>query len=290
MEDLYIMFCKSCGYQLDDNATVCPNCEQAKTEQPNAAVSQQEYPAAQQNFNPYQQVDPAYMINPVAQRYNGIFSDSLFLVSCICISISTVLGFISGSIDVLNILFTIFMWLTYSSAKSGRISATHLRRTSGAVYALRIIIWILVGVLGLAAIGSFAASGFLVSILSESSFGSDLDDIGYLLGGGGVVLSVVLLIAFLIVAAMAVLVNIFFYGNLHKLAKAFYISVETGNEQLPNIGVIKTLLLVFGILSGIGALGQLPSIAFIASAASAANYIILSVWLKKNFVKIGYSN
>ncbi len=282
------MFCKSCGYQLDDNATVCPNCEQAKAEQPNAAVSQQEYPAAQQDFNAYQQGNPAYTINPVAQRYNGIFSDTLFLVSCICVSISTVLGLLAGSVDVLGVLFTIFMWLTYSSAKSGRISANHLRKTSGTVYAVRIITWVLVGVLGLLAILSLAASGFLLSLLSTSSLGSDIDYIGHLLGGGGAILGVALFIGLLIAAAVAVLVNIFFYGNLHKLAKAFYISIETGNEQLPNIGIIKTLLLVFGILSGIGALGSLEYIpSFIASAASAANYIILSVWLKKNFVKIG---
>lgn len=280
------MFCEKCGCQLADDATVCTSCgaptqTQQNTAPRNDAGAQNGY-SDQQPYSAYQQpVQPVYPQNPVAARYNGIFTDTLFLVACICISAVAVFSVFSGSFDVFAILFTIFMWLVYASAKKGSISSKYMRFISGTVYALRICLWVAVGACGLAAIISLVLPTTIYDLISDVGY-------GYAALSMSSLISFVLCFVLLIFAAVIVVFNIFLYGPLHKLAKGLYTAVDTGIEQLPNIGAIKTWLLVLGILSGVGALFSISDsfLSFISEGAEAAAYIVISVWLNKHFVRV----
>lgn len=286
------MFCEKCGCQLADDATVCTNCgaptqTQQNTAPGNDAGAQNAYSAQQPNGAYQPPVQTAYPQNPVAARYNTLFSDALFLVACICVSVGAVFSVFSGSWNILSILFTIFMWLIYASAKNGSISSKYMRCVSGTVYAMRICLWVAIGIFGLCALICLFIPGVFANLLSEYNAFSSFE-YGFAALSLSSVLGFVLCFILLIVVAVLIVLNILFYGPLHKLAKGLYTAVDTGVEQLPNIGAIKTWALVIGILCGVGALINISNgfLSFVASGAEAAVYIVISVWLNKHFVRV----
>lgn len=282
------MFCKNCGAQLNDGAAFCTSCgaqTNAQTEQPEASAQPVNNAQPEQPFQPTMPVQEAAQFGAVSTmlgRFSAVFSDTLFLVICILVSANAAFSLFSGSINVLSVLFTIFLWLTYVGAKKGEISGKYMRYTSGTVFATYVVGWVVAGVCALGALISLASGGLIASILSEIS-----SDYSYALGSlfsGGI--GVLAAIIFLIVGAAIAVLNYFGVLTMHKLAKSMYMSVESGVEQLEKVDSAKTWMLVFGIVYGIGALGSVGDIkSFLAEGSLAAAYIVAYVWLGKNFVK-----
>lgn len=315
------MFCQNCGFNLDNNAAFCPNCGTAAPKpeaaapiaapvatpapeqtyaapQPTYAAPEQSYTAPQPTYTAPQQVFTGYAANPVTARFNSVFSDVLFLIVCILVSVSTLFSSIvvstnawgqtsaSFSPDVFGILFTIFLWMTYSSAKKGNINIKSLRSTSGTTFAMYIVVWVAVGLFGVCGIlllvAGNAVGGELMSGLVDE-MGSDaaiLYELG--LGSAGAAFTLIALIV-LLAAGILTVYNIFFYGALHKFAKSLYTSAQNGFENIQKANACGIWLLVIGILNAITSFGG-GFTGFIAGAAQAATYIILFVWIRKHFV------
>lgn len=304
------MFCQNCGFNLDDNAAFCPNCGNAvaKAEAPAPAAAPVATPAPEQTYAApqptYTAPQPTYaapqqvFLNPVTARFNAVFSDVLFMVVCILVTVSAVFSSFkvtttawggtstSFSPDVFGVLFTIFLWMTYTSAKKGNINVKSLRSTSGTTLAMYIVMWVVVGLLGLAGIlllvsGNALGSEFMDAIPSE--VGGAFAEIIYELGINSIdALFTLFAIIMLFIAGIFAVVNIFFYGSLHKFAKSLYTSAQNGFENIQKAKTCSTWLIVVGILNALSSFSG-GFAGFIAGAAQSATYIILFVWIKKYF-------
>ena len=116
------MKCKNCGFEYGEQYDYCPNCgTQNAVEQPTK-----------------QPVAEAVSLNPVADKVMSALKDSGFLVLCILMSISCVLS-LKGGFPLINILLTIFLWLTYADVQKGFANEKHLQSISGTVYASYVI-------------------------------------------------------------------------------------------------------------------------------------------------------
>lgn len=318
------MFCQNCGSNLDNNAAFCPNCgtaapkAEAAAPQPVAAAPvatpapeqtytapqqtytapQQTYTAPQQTYAAPQHVFTGYALNAVTARFNSVFSDVLFMIVCILVSVSTLFSSIqvstnvwggtstSFSPDVFGVLFTIFLWMTYASAKKGNINVKSLRSTSGTTFAMYIVMWVAVGILGLCGLlllvaGNALGGSIMGSLVDE--LGSDaaiLYELG--LGSAGAAFTLIAIVILLMAGVFAVF-NIFFVGGLHKFAKSIYTSAQNGFENIVNANSCSIWLLVMGIINVLGSFSG-GFTGFIAGAAQSATYIILFIWIKKYFV------
>ncbi len=225
------MFSPNCGQQADGYA-VCPNC----------GIQLGVAPAPQ----------PIFTGTAVAAKYNAAFSDKGFFVATLMFTIATVLS----GMSIIPLLMSIFMWVTYSNAKKGKLSDSYLRYTSGCIFAQRIINWVGIGLFLLFA----AAFGvFGVIALSEASYGYSSD---------ATALGITLIICAAMYAVCAVLMiieNIWFYGNAHKFAKSLYTDLQYGYESNHKVGAIRGWLIFFAV-SGILALVSIGGLVVIFMA------------------------
>ena len=95
-----------------------------------------------------------------------IFTTTLFLAICILTTISALLGFIGGTIDVISVLLAIAFWMLYSSAKNGK-ELSGFGLGIGTMKAMWIIGWIIAGV--------FAVAGVLVMFVPSSVVSTAVD-------------------------------------------------------------------------------------------------------------------
>ncbi len=290
------MFCPKCGQQNNDTSGFCSRCGaslHAQQSQPNPQSQQQGYQQPPQYTN-CPPVAPPPPPNAVVARYNSIFADDLFFIACICVTVAAAVPILFGSFNVLSILFAVFLWLTYASAKKNELNVKMLNYTSGCVLAQKIVGWVGVGMFGLLAVILFFAAVIGTGVSSAGFMYEIMDELPSQLYAltSGFAFSVVCVIGIfvaLFAAVVCALINLFIITPLHKLSKAFYDSAVTGCEQLPDIGRAGTLCLIMGIIDGISALSMLASLeigSFVASGGLAAAYILIYLWLKKCFVRI----
>ena len=315
------MFCQNCGFNLDNNAAFCPNCGTAAPKpeaaapiaapvatpapeqtyaapQPTYAAPEQSYTAPQPTYTAPQQVFTGYAANPVTARFNSVFSDVLFLIVCIFVSVYTLFasfvtttnayGYTSTefSVNIFGILFTIFTWMAYASAKKGNINIKAIRGISGTILALSIVLWVAIGIFGvcgllLIAAGDAVGDDLMSELVSTINIDAELI---YNLGIRSIEeIFIFFGVLFLLVAGIFALFNILFIGKLHKFAKSIYTSAQTGYENVAKAKSVSTWLLVVGILSAIGSFSG-GFTGFLSGAGLAAAYIVLFVWIKKHFV------
>ena len=268
------MICKNCNQQCADTDVFCSNCG-ATLEKETAA------PASEPVVSEPVVSQPVISneVNPVVQKWQQIFSHSLFLVMAILVSCSAVFSLFSGSVKVIPILFTIFFWILFASAKKNEVSAKQIRWVSGTIYAQKIVNWVLVGLLGFAAIASIFSTSMLSTIFRLGNLGDYGEAYSLLAGIGAAAFGVIVAIALLIAAAFIVVVNILYITPAHQIANSLY----NGFIETNKLHIVKTWSLVLGILSGVGALASISGgfCSFIASASGAAAYIIAYVWIDK---------
>lgn len=127
------MKCANCGFESEQNYSVCPQC-QANTQS-----------------------------NPAAQKILCVLKDPLFLVICILMSISCAISLAADNLPLINILITVFLWLTYAQSRKEIADAKHLRFISGAVYANYVINYVIAGLVVILGVIFAVAFGLIAS-------------------------------------------------------------------------------------------------------------------------------
>lgn len=274
------MKCKNCGFEYGEQYDYCPNCgTQNAVEQPTK-----------------QPVAEAVSLNPVADKVMSALKDSGFLVLCILMSISCVLS-LKGGFPLINILLTIFLWLTYADVQKGFANEKHLQSISGTVYASYVItnvvsiILIVCGVLFGVLVTAFAgteefAQGFdmAISQYDLGEFAFSYEDIPQgLMGFAGVFIGG----AFVFIGAIALVINILGTKKIHAFAKSVYMGIMFQNPNFQNPRAAKNWLMFFGVCSAIGAVLSVFSepVVAIASGCEAAATIIASVLIDKHLME-----
>ncbi len=273
------MKCMHCGFEVADEFSFCPNC----------GKKQIEYSSDEQSSN---LENLAVSINPVEDFMLRVLKDKLFLVLCILVSSATVFALANDSINIIGILMSVFLWLTYASAYKGIADTNHLRSVSGTYYANYIISFIgaiLVLVLGLLmtfVFGVIATGNELMSsIVEEMEFAAG-DTVADLLIGLLSVSAAWVFVIFALIGVGIILVLKFAVKPTHSFIQSIYKSLEKGEFLFCSANTAKTWLLISGILSGFSAVGCLLIMnvsGFLSAGSTAAASIIGSILIKKYF-------
>lgn len=275
------MKCRNCGFEADGDFKFCPVC---------GAEAVTEYDA----YTP-----PESKTELFKAKLLGMVKDELFMVLCILETISVGAGILGGSFNLFGILFTIFMWLVWSRARSGLLDVASMRRISGTVYATYVIEWVVCGLLAVCGFAMFAISSTIDSYVNEIYSTLAEFDIAYLydeliaiLREAGITTNIfsilfIILGIVMVVAAIAIaIVNVFGTRKLHRFAKSLYIGAESEDPVVVSANGAAIWMLICGIFNGLSALGSIGDISMIVSATSgacsAAVYILAYVMVKKH--------
>lgn len=291
------MKCHNCGYEKEGNFAFCPQCGTSQNNNPQSEPAPTPTPTPTGAPAPTPEAPKYY----TAEQHNAnagaasdyiltTLKDGLFLALCILFSVSTVFTVFSGSFSVINILITVFLWLTYTQAQKGVASKVHIRCLSGTVFASYVVNYVIAGVLaflGLMIILFGASSSALLTQALQYAYeeaGLGYSDLiaGYI-GAAAVFIGFILIIAAVAVAV----INYFATHSIHLFVQSVYKSIGEEKSYLAKVSTAKTWLMVFGILEAISAVSCLADgsfIAFIATGSAAAAEIIGSVLIKKYYL------
>ena len=258
------MRCNDCSFEQEQIFSYCPRCGSG----PQPAEVCENYAAAT--------ILPA-------------LKDTLFLLICILISASCILSMSAGNLPLLNILLSVFLWLTYAQSCKDIADPKHLRCVSGTIYANYVITYVVAGFF--AVLGIIIAFAFQM-LLSDTallntfldSF-AELDDYtANLITSLSAIGSTALIIIFLLLAAIIIVLNIFSMRYIHRFAKSVYQSIQKGVLELKHVNGAQTWLFIFGAFSGLSALTELIDSgldASLSNAASCAACILAGVLIRK---------
>ncbi len=234
------MFCKQCGRELSPDARFCLHCGA-----PTSAAT-----------NISGQTPP----DPLHTRLLPLLNDKLFLAICILVSVSFGLGLLGGTIEVLSLLFTIFLWILFSKGRKNEISVKQMRCVSGTLFAGFVVQ--IVG--GSAAIfgGLMCAVAFLALDIG-ASWDMLVEEVESL--GGTLTLDLpsfmtdsvlwlwlmvlIILVAGAVMLAAAILLN----KRIHSYAKTLYMSANTGLQELPPVRTAAVCMVISGSLQAVSA-------------------------------------
>lgn len=274
------MKCKNCGYESEKDFAYCVNC------------------GAAAEFEP---VAEPVSLNPAADKVLPLLQTGLFLAVCILMTVSTAASICSGSISVINILITIFLWCAYSSAQKGYVDVNQLRNVSGTVYASYIITNVLAGII--AGLGILCAALIsqiniydIIDVFEEfslelSQYNIDLYDISR---GITSFLGVIIAVVFILIAVAVFVINILGVKKIHRFIKSVYTGVAYQNPNFEKAVAAKNWIMFFAVISGVSALGSISSFSILSLAASGcqcAALVIVYILIDRYFVdKINYGN
>jgi len=260
------MKCLNCGTEYKEEYSFCPNCG-----------------------TPAPIAEPV-SLNPTADKVLAALKDNLFLVLCTLISISAAVQILAGGIPVIEILITIFLWITYSKSRNGEVDSTNLRRISGTVYAQYIINNVLFGIL----IGCGALISVIFAFIPNSSniFEQFEDELLLELPKIASFSMEILFFIFkiigpiiMIISIAGLLVNIYGMRKIHGFVKSIYTGVDFQNPNFENPNTAKNWMITFGVFQAIYALSNLLVDFFLAVSYScnAAAFIIAAILVSKYF-------
>ncbi len=220
--------------------------------------------------------------------------DPLFLVIAILESVYVGLSLASGAFpSVINILLTIFLWLIFAKGRNGTPPTSQMRCLSGTLFAEYVISWIAIGAIALivllviillAAGLSFAEAEIMSSLTDEltpmlGQFGLSSDMLSEFMTA----FIIVLVIGLVIAIAVLVVITIFGIRPMHLFASSLYKSCENPDVIIVKRKATQNWLLVLGILSAVGAIGQGSLLAVLGNGSNAATLIVGSVLIRKYF-------
>lgn len=264
------MKCSNCGYESQEDFIYCTNC--------GTAVSGA----------------PAVSLNPVADRVLAALKDKLFLVICILMSAATVLPIISGGgLPIINILITIFLWLTYAQSTKNYANPDHIRGISGTVYASYIInnvlavILVVCGFIVALTFGIVADVAELIDIikLELNNAGVDLATFGL----GEEIFSIIgwaLGFVFVLAGAVMLVFNILGMRKIHRFVKSVYVGILTQNGAFEKPRAARNWLIFFAVCSCISTVSALGGniMTLIANGSLAAAEILAIIIINKYFL------
>lgn len=250
-----------------------------------------------------------------AEKIRSTFASKAFLTATIAFTVVAGASLILGTIDVFTVLFTIGMWLAYTSASKSGFPLKDMKFLSGVVKAYYIvaiigIVCLLISGVLLIAIGPsvMKAEGEvreMIDVIDQnlvfdwssvvveegvtiSSLGGFLlyvsttleMSVATFIGMFMVVLGVILIVS----AVISILVNEFFIHKLSKQMKKTVAALELGTDTELKLGGIRGWFIVIGVFSAISALSVLTAfdIFLLASeGASAVAFFALAEALKE---------
>ena len=222
-----------------------------------------------------------------ADRVRAVVGSGAFLAICILITAATALSMLAGMFDVVDILLTIFLWLAYGAAKKGTGLGDGLRRVSGTVYAMYIIVNVASIIVMVCGVILAALSPMLTNLPLEEYEGEIMSmlempaelELPELAGAGVGFILVTFGIAFVLVGAVFLVFNLLSTKKIHKFAKSLYMSVNSGTAALEKVSAAKNWLMVFGVFGAISAVSSISGdiASAVASGCGAAAAIIASV-------------
>lgn len=224
------MKCPNCGFESELNYPVCPQCQ------------------------------AEIQANPAAQKILQALKDTLFLVLCILMSASCVLSLSAGDLPLINILTTVFLWLTYAQSRKDIADAKHLRCVSGTVYANYVIGYVVAGLMVVVGIIFTVAFGLILgepSLLESLVAEFEIPDISAVSQMLAIIPSGIILVVFVFAAAIVVVINIFTLRYIHRFAQSVYQSIETGVLNLKYATAAKVCMFILGGCSAVSCLGNL---------------------------------
>lgn len=228
------MKCLKCGFEREEIFAFCPNCGHQVGENPASGGSY---------------FVESVAVDPVADTVlKGLKSPS-FLAACILVTVGVILNIANQSIPLLEILFAVFMWLSYARARKNIADANQLRNISGTVYAnyvISLIASIFVAVAGLMMFfaSSFAAVG-LEEYLDNFDFGFKIPAIIMEMGVSFLLLLVG--IGMLLGAALGIIFAVCGLKKIHTFMKSVYTSVGLCRFEFKKVSAAKNWLIFFGI-------------------------------------------
>lgn len=260
------MKCTNCGFEYPEGTRFCPSC--------GTTVVTEVMP----------------VLNFAAEKVLSALKDRLFLVICILMSATCVFSLASDGLPVINILITVFLWLTYAKSLQNKADANHLRCVSGSVYASYVvvnvctIILIVCGAIITLALAAFSGSADFISGFAEGlgEFSSEFAGLSEaLIAVAGWIIGLALIVA----AVVALIFNVLGMKKIHRFAKSVYQGIMTQNPVFENPDSVKNWLMFFGVCSAISALGSISTnfVAFLSNGCAAAATIIASLLVKKYF-------
>ncbi len=260
------MKCTSCGFDSEQEFAHCPCCGAAAGE------------------------TVAIVSNPAAEKFLPVLKSSMFLAICILMTCSCAFSLAVGGLSVVNILLTVFTWITYSQARKGIASAKHLRCVSGTVYANYVlanvgaIILIVCGViLAVLMLSTNVVEIIVWEFIQEfpEIYNSDFARVFSVFIGWTVAA------VFIVASAISLVFNILGMRKIHRFAKSVYQSINSGSIDLVNPRAAKNWLIVYSVFNGIAALFSVGSSipAAISSACITAAGIIAVVLINQYFIQ-----
>ncbi|MEE0946814.1 MAG: zinc ribbon domain-containing protein [Acutalibacteraceae bacterium] len=258
------MKCNKCNFETAEDFIFCPSCGAHNTE-------------------------PVIPVNFPDQKILNLLKDKGTLVLCILLTVSSGLGVISGSIPVLTVLATIFMWLVYSKACNDITDSGLIRCVSGTVYAAYIINYIgyvLLAIIGVCFGITFGVSAGSPSILEavlqelEAYFTADiLNTTHSIITTYGLIIS----IAVIIFSIILVIINLIGMRKIHLFIKTTYQNLQNGLLENKYTEAAKNWLIFFGVFTVIGGLSSLSSETFFAGIGNIA--LGVSMFLSSSLIK-----
>lgn len=219
--------------------------------------------------------------------------DPLFLVICILTSVIVALSF-----DLIYLLLMIGMWMIFAAVKNGNSPLPGAKLCAGTLKALYILCWVAIPFMFVGGATLFIFSPILIAmfesaldnglghIIDLESFFEELEqfsDLGISDESLWVIMIIGAGVALMIAAIVLLLFNIFFYKKLYVFAESLRDNISDPTQPILHANTVKTWMLVFAIISGISALGFVFTDQFLLSGTTTANYILLYIWVKKNF-------
>lgn len=213
------------------------------------------------------------------------FGSGMFLAICIIMTILTAAssfsitisesGFSTNfGIDVISLLITIGLWITYSSAKSAEspLKKSGLTIVSGSIKAIRILIWVSTSMILVSGV-IIAVAALLVpdtfydefvetvrmefnpeefreamaALLGQDFIDTYLRDVDYAVVIPIVLVALGIILCFAMVIAL--IFNVTFYKRLHQFAKSMCRCAEDPDALPEHANTVAIWLLVLGILS-----------------------------------------
>lgn len=258
------MNCNKCGFKLPEDSNVCPFCGQP--------------------------VEAAATTNTAANMVFAALKDKLFFVLCVLITANAALSLLNGSVPLLQILFAVFLWLTYASAQKGFVDAKNLRCVSGTVYAQYVIlnvcsiIIMVCGVIFAAAMSLLSGIPEFTSALEEvlSAFEFTLNGIPQAItASAGWIVGLIFILAGVII----LVINLLAMRKIHRLAKSVYIGVMSSNPNFEGAGAVKIWLIVLGVFTAFSAVSNLVALQIVPAltvGCEAAATVIAAILVGKH--------
>ncbi len=228
------------------------------------------------------------------KKLEEICAGPLFLALCILMSAGAGISLLY-SFNLFALLYAIALWLIYAAARKGelQIRQSGLKMISGTVKAKMIVLWVCMGILIAVALILIAISTQADAIMDAvwnsltEAVGEMYTELENLTGQSrealmpimGTMLFAVMGVICLFAAGMILLINLFFFRNLHKFTKSVCNSFATGRCEVAKISTVRAWFLVIGIISALSCLsdGQNDLVFFLGNGCICAAYVILFV-------------